>query len=86
VWNVLQPILGQNICFQDESCHGNKGSKDRITVLVCANMDGSEKMQLLITEVTEAEVIQACGVPATYTDIKSAAWLTCALFMEFEHV
>jgi hypothetical protein len=66
VWNVFQPIPGRNMHFKNESCHR---SRDRITVLVCANMNGSGKMQLLIMQVTEAKVVQACGVPATYTDI-----------------
>jgi hypothetical protein len=35
--------------FKGESCHGHKRSKDRITVLVCANMDGPEKMPILET-------------------------------------
>jgi hypothetical protein len=49
-------------------------------------MDGSGKMQLLIMQVTEAKVIEACGVPAIFTDIKITAWIACALFMEFRHV
>jgi hypothetical protein len=36
--------------------------EDRNTAFVCANMDRSEKMPLLV----EAKVIQACEVPAMY--------------------
>jgi hypothetical protein len=46
--------------FEDESHHGGKRSKERITVLVHANMDGSKKIPLLVTEVREAKVLQAC--------------------------
>ena len=38
-------------CLPDKSgerCSGGKRSKDRITVLVCANMSGSEKLPLLV--------------------------------------
>lgn len=34
--------------FKGEDCHGGKHSKERITVLFCANMDGSEKLPMLI--------------------------------------
>lgn len=29
-------------------CHGTKQSKDRITVMFCANMDGSEKFKMAV--------------------------------------
>jgi hypothetical protein len=59
-------LLDKTYAFKDESCHGGK---DRITVPICANMNGSEKMPLLITEVRDANVLQACEVPATYIQI-----------------
>ncbi|KAJ8888708.1 hypothetical protein PR048_008200 [Dryococelus australis] len=34
--------------FKRETCHGGKQSKEWLTVLVGANIDGSEKLQLLI--------------------------------------
>jgi hypothetical protein len=34
--------------FKGGKCVGGKLSKDRITVLVCANSDGTEKMKLLV--------------------------------------
>jgi len=39
----------KTFAFTDYSCHGGKKSKERITVAVCANMDGSDKMKLLVT-------------------------------------
>ncbi|XP_060579865.1 tigger transposable element-derived protein 4-like [Ruditapes philippinarum] len=35
--------------FKDVQCHGGKMSKDRLTVMVCANMTGSEKVPLFVT-------------------------------------
>jgi hypothetical protein len=35
--------------FKGETCVGGKLSKDRITVLVCPNSDGTEKRKLLVT-------------------------------------
>ena len=34
--------------FKGEDCHGGKRSKERITVLPCANMTGTDKLPLLI--------------------------------------
>ena len=34
--------------FKGVDCHGGKKSKERLTVMVCANMAGSEKMPLLV--------------------------------------
>lgn len=34
--------------FSGEKCHGGKCSKERLSVLFCCNMDGSEKVRLLL--------------------------------------
>lgn len=31
-----------------ETCQGGKANKERLTVLACANSDGSEKLRLLV--------------------------------------
>ena len=36
------------LCFKNESLTGSKKAMDRITVLVCANMTGTEKKKLLV--------------------------------------
>lgn len=38
----------KTMAFKDDACHGGKKSKERITVAVCSNMDGSDKMKLLV--------------------------------------
>jgi hypothetical protein len=35
--------------FKGEKCVGGKLSKDHVTVLVCANMDGTKKKKLFVT-------------------------------------
>jgi hypothetical protein len=40
----LSLIPNKTYAFKDKSCLGNKRSKERIIVLVYANMAGSEKM------------------------------------------
>ena len=38
----------KTLTLKGETCSGGKKSKDRITVLVCANMTGSQKLPLLV--------------------------------------
>jgi hypothetical protein len=49
----LSLLLDKTYAFQDESCHEGKRSKDRITLLVCADMAGSKKMPLLVNGKSE---------------------------------
>ena len=44
-WKLLPD---RTMTFQSDDLHGSKISKERISVLVCANMDGSDKVPLLI--------------------------------------
>ncbi|XP_020617382.1 tigger transposable element-derived protein 4-like [Orbicella faveolata] len=47
-----QGITGQHICGEEKSvgqkCSGGKNSKERITVLVACNQDGTDKLPLLV--------------------------------------
>ena len=36
------------LCFSTDKLFGRKKAKDRVTVLVCVNMDGSDKRPLLV--------------------------------------
>lgn len=67
--------------FKDESCKGGKMSKDRLTVLVAANMSGGEKRRLL--------VIGKAKKPRCFKNVKSLpvfyennakAWMTSSIF------
>jgi hypothetical protein len=66
--------------FKGESCHGGK----RSAVLVCANMDGSEKLPLQVIGKSEKPRCfkHVKSLPCTYRH-NSIAWMTCALFVEF---
>ena len=67
--------------FKGEKCVGGKMSKDRLTVMVAANMTGSEKIKLL--------VIGKAKSPRCFKNIKTLpvdyesnarAWMTSSLF------
>ncbi|XP_072169422.1 tigger transposable element-derived protein 6-like [Diadema setosum] len=38
----------KSLAFSGQECHGMKQNKERVTVMVCANMDGSEKIKPLV--------------------------------------
>ncbi|UYV80666.1 hypothetical protein LAZ67_19001323 [Cordylochernes scorpioides] len=67
--------------FKHEKCHGGKLSKERVTLLVGANMDGSEKLPLLM--------IGKAANPRCFKNVKTKpvdyansarAWMTSYLF------
>lgn len=71
----------KTLTFKGEKCSGRKNSKERVTVLVGANMDGSEKLPLLM--------IGKSAKPRCFKSVKSLpvqyeankkAWMTSELF------
>ena len=44
-FNVLPD---RTLACKGESCHGGKHSKDRLTVLLCVNSDGSDKQVQIV--------------------------------------
>lgn len=74
----------KTLAFKDEKCHGGKLSKERITLLVGANMDGSQKLPLLM--------IGKSANPRCFKNVKSKpveyvssskAWMTSDLFAKW---
>lgn len=73
----------RTLAFKNEKCHGGKSSKERITILLIANMTGTEKRKLF--------VIGKSAKPRCFKNIKSLpviyaantkAWMTAELFSE----
>ncbi|XP_046588037.1 tigger transposable element-derived protein 4-like [Neodiprion lecontei] len=70
--------------FKGQPCHGGKLSKDRVTVLVCANMSGNEKLPLLLIGKSKSP---RCfkgikTLPVNYQNNKKA-WMTSDLFVDW---
>lgn len=74
-------VPNQTLKFQKEKCHGGKKSKDRITVLVCANMTGTEKRKLLVIGKSKTpRCFKNCNtLPVNYVANKKA-WVTSEVF------
>lgn len=70
--------------FKEEKCHGGKHSKDRLTILLAVNMDGSEKLTpLLIGKAAKPWCFKGIrSFPITYRSNKKA-WITTELFNEW---
>ncbi|GFO23706.1 tigger transposable element-derived protein [Plakobranchus ocellatus] len=77
-WRLLP---GKTMEFRGKSCHGVKQAKERITVLCCANMNGSEKWPLfVICKFKQPRCFKGIRkLPVTYETNKSA-WMTSTLF------
>ncbi|XP_019894080.1 tigger transposable element-derived protein 6-like [Musca domestica] len=71
-------------CFKDEKCHGGKHSKERVTLLFAANMDGTEKLKpLLIGKSAKSRCFKNIRTfPAEYRYNKKA-WMTTEIFNEW---
>ncbi|CAH0725646.1 unnamed protein product, partial [Brenthis ino] len=69
--------------FKGEKCVGGKLSKERITVLVAANMSGTEKRKLLVIGKSKSPRCfkNIKQLPVTYKANKSA-WMTSQIFEE----
>ena len=67
--------------FKGIPCHGGKLSKERITVLVAANADGTEKLpQLVIGKSKQPRCFKNVRSLPTPYDFSSKAWMTSGIF------
>ncbi|UYV84853.1 TIGD4 [Cordylochernes scorpioides] len=77
-WRLLPD---KTLHFKGETCTGGKASKERITILLCCNMDGSEKMQpLVIGKAKQPRCFRGIKhLPVQY-EANQKAWMTGLLF------
>jgi hypothetical protein len=71
-------ISAKTYAYSSEQCHGGKYSKERLTVLVVSNMDGSVKNRLLVIGKSKnprtMKTILKESLPVTYEHNKKA-WM-----------
>ncbi|XP_033223555.1 tigger transposable element-derived protein 4-like [Belonocnema kinseyi] len=70
----------KTLTFKGDTCHGGKKTKDRITVMVCANMSGKEKLELLVIGKSKNPRCfkGAKSLPVLYGSNKKA-WMTSSV-------
>jgi hypothetical protein len=44
----FKALPDKTLDFKNKLCHGGKRSKDRVSVLLCANINGMEKLKPLV--------------------------------------
>ncbi|XP_037509385.1 tigger transposable element-derived protein 6-like [Rhipicephalus sanguineus] len=78
----VQP--SKTLSLKGEACHGGKCSKERLTVLLCCNSDGSEMMKpWVIGKFRNPRCLKNIRhLPCHYNN-NTKAWMTCSLFEEF---
>jgi hypothetical protein len=76
-----QCLPDKTLTLKNQKCNGGKLSKHRITVLVGANMDGSEKLPLLVIgKYANPRCMKGVrSLPLSYTS-NSRAWMTMYIF------
>ncbi|XP_055452476.1 tigger transposable element-derived protein 4 [Psammomys obesus] len=82
---LLYRLLPTNtFAFRGETCSVGKLSKDRITLAVGANMDGSEKLPLLVIGKSRApRCFKGMKSLPVYYEANRAAWMTAAIFEQW---
>jgi len=72
--------------FQGTKCHGGSKSKERLTVVLCCNADGSEKLKPWVIGKSKNprcfKKINMLTLPCTYSNHKSA-WIDAKAFREW---
>ncbi|XP_064477015.1 tigger transposable element-derived protein 6-like [Ornithodoros turicata] len=77
-------LLNRTLTIKGDSCVGGKQSKQRLTVLLCVNMDGSDKRVPLVIGKSKRphSFKDAKRLPVQYVS-NSKAWMTRALFSDW---
>lgn len=72
--------------IKNEDCHGGKLSKERVTILLGANLTGNDKLKPLVIGKSKKprcfNGINMSTLPVTY-EANKKAWMTCDIFNEW---
>ncbi|GBM72800.1 Tigger transposable element-derived protein 4 [Araneus ventricosus] len=71
----------RTLCFKGEKCVGGKKSKERLNVLLAANIDGSEKIiPLVIGKFLKPRCMKTCKSLPLFYDANLKAWMTADIW------
>ena len=78
---VFKLLPDRTFAFKGEDCKGGKKSKERLTVMVTANMDGSEKLPLMVIGKSKKPQCfkHVKSLPVQY-EANKKAWMTGDLY------
>jgi hypothetical protein len=82
-FNVLPD---RTLVYKGESCDGRKNSKDRLTVLLCVNSDGSDKqVPIVIGKSPKPRCFKNVKNMPTKCRANGKAWMTTEIICSFLH-
>lgn len=74
----------KTLTFKGDSCQGGKKSKERLTVLLGANMTGTEKIEpLVVGKFARPRCLKNIYTLPVYYKFNSKAWMTSTLWEQF---
>uniref|UniRef100_H3AP49 DDE-1 domain-containing protein n=1 Tax=Latimeria chalumnae TaxID=7897 RepID=H3AP49_LATCH len=77
-------LPNKTVAIKGENCHGRKHSKERITIMVAANLDSSDKLKLLVIGKSQKSRCfkNVKSLPVDYK-ANTQAWVTSDIFSEW---
>ena len=81
---VLATVTRQDPCSVRRDLHRRQDEQERVTILVCANMSGSEKLPLLaIGKFKKPRCFRGVTCLPVEYEANRNAWMTAAIFEEW---
>jgi hypothetical protein len=85
--DVYNAFPDTTLAYKGESCHGENHSKDRLTVLLCVNSDGSHKqLPIVIGKSPKPRCFKNVKKLPTKYHANGKAWMTTEIFCLFLHL
>lgn len=76
----------RTLAVRNDPCKGGKRSKERLTVLLCANMDGSDKLKpYVIGKSKNPRAFKGARAIPCFYEANKKAWMTSQLFKQWLH-
>ena len=70
------------LVFKGETCHGNKNSKERLTVLLCASILGEKRYATIISKYLKPRCFKNKNLERISYYANKNAWMTSEIFMK----
>ena len=78
---IFKLMPDKTLEFKSVQCQGGKRSKERLTVMVCANMSGSDKLPLLVIgKFANPRCFKNLKTLPTQYENNKKAWMTSDIF------
>lgn len=79
---LFKMLPNRTLAFKGESCHGEKGSKERITVFLCASMVGEKRCPVIIGKYLRPRCFKNKIIKQFSYYANKNAWMKSDIFKE----